>query len=115
MAQCAALSLRENPSADAIPDLITLLDHKDRLLTRLAADALAAIGKAATLPLIQVVKEGRKTARLEAVRALAAIGDEDSIATLFSLLEEDSTLMQYWAEEGLEKMGIGMMFFDPGK
>ena len=37
VAQCAALSLRENPSPEAIPDLIALLGHQDRLLARLAA------------------------------------------------------------------------------
>lgn len=111
---CACLALRTRPDPAAIPDLIALLNHQDRLLARLAGDALIAQGEAATKPLIKVVDIGSQAARLEAVRALAAIGDQKSIAVLFNILEGDSNLMRYWAEKGLGDMGIGMMFFNPG-
>ena len=42
--QCAAFGLRRHPYVDAIPSLINLLGDQDRLLARLAADALAALG-----------------------------------------------------------------------
>jgi HEAT repeat protein len=51
--------------------------------------------------------------RLEAVRALAYIGDKRSIPQLFQALDEDSAMLEYWANEGLQKMGIGMMFYKP--
>lgn len=111
--QCAALALRRQPHPEAIPDLVQALSDTDRLLAHLAADALAAIGSPAVDALSQVVEEGLPAARLEAVRALAEIGDTRSIPILFRTLDEDSALIEYWAGEGLERMGVGMAFFTP--
>ena len=52
-------------------------------------------------------------ARLEAVRALSKIGDQRSIPALFECLDDSSALIEYWAGEGLEKMGVGMVFYKP--
>ena len=51
--------------------------------------------------------------RLEAARALSEIGDTRAIPVLFKALEEGSVVLEYWASEGLEKMGVGMTFFEP--
>jgi HEAT repeat protein len=74
---------------------------------------LAAIGSPAVESLIQVVEEGPHLARLEAARALAKIGDTRSIPVLFNTFDQDSALVEYWANEALEKMGVGMSFFKP--
>lgn len=111
---CAVLGLRENPHPQSTTKLVELLPHPDRLLARLAGDALAAIGVPATEQLLQSVKTGNPASRLEACRALAIIQDPQSISTLFKLLDEDSALLEYWANEGLERMGIGMAFFKSG-
>jgi hypothetical protein len=29
------------------------------------------------------------------------------------LLDSDSAVLEHWASEGLEKMGVGMSFFSP--
>jgi HEAT repeat protein len=50
---------------------------------------------------------------MEAMRALALIGDQRSIPLLFEALDSDSMLMEYWANEGLERMGVGMIFYKP--
>jgi HEAT repeat protein len=110
---CAALGLRRRPSPEAIPDLAQRLDSGDRLLARLAADALIAAGSASTPALLQVMENGSPAARLEAVRALAGIGDTSAIPALFAALDEESALVEYWANEGLERMGVGMAFFKP--
>ncbi len=112
--QVAALGLRHQPTSEAVPDLITLLAGKDRLLASLAADALAAIGKAATEALIQALREGSPAARIEAARALAQLGDQASIPALFEALDSPSPFVEHWANEGLERMGVGMVFFNPG-
>jgi HEAT repeat protein len=113
--QCAAVGLRERPDVYALPELIGLLGHKNRLLDRLVGDALIALGKDATPQLLHVVQHSSsKHAKLQAVRALAFIGDYSSISALFKLLDEDSMLLEYWASLGLEKMGVGMTFFNPG-
>lgn len=111
--QCAALALRRQPYLQAIPDLIALLDHEDRLLARLAADALIAAREAAVPALLEIMQNGAQRARLEAVRVLALIGDQRSIATLYAALDDPSSLIEYWADEGLERMGIGMVFYKP--
>jgi HEAT repeat protein len=112
--QCAALALRCQPDARAVPDLIAMLDAEDRLLARLAADALVAIGEAAVPALLEVMGRAPQAARLEAVRALSRIGDHRSIPVLFAALDEASALVEYWADQGLERMGIGMVFYRPG-
>ncbi len=111
--QCAAIALRINPSEYAIKKLALLLEHEDNLLSQLASDALIELGKIATLSLIEVVEKGSQKAQIQAIRALAKIGDTESISTLFTLLGSDSAMLHYWAEEGLNKMGIGMTFFNP--
>ena len=111
--QCAALALRVQPTPEAIPDLIELLSEQDSVLVRLAGAALTAVGKQAVPALLDLVREGSQKARLEAVRTLAMIGDERAIATLFEVSQEDSAVIEYWANEGLERLGIGMVFFNP--
>ncbi|MEJ2758635.1 MAG: HEAT repeat domain-containing protein [Anaerolineales bacterium] len=112
---CAAVGLRLHPDPNAIEPLTSLLDSTAPLLAKVAGDALAAIGKPATQPLIQVIENSESTHRvkLEAVRVLASIKDTSAISTLFKVSQEGSSMMQYWAEKGLDNLGIGMMFFDP--
>ena len=111
--QCAALSLRFHPDIRAVPALVTTLSDDDDLVARLASDALANTGEAAVPALLEVMNSEACAARLHAVRALAKIGDHRSIPALFTALDEDSALMEYWATEGLERMGVGMMLFSP--
>lgn len=111
--QCVALALSYRPHEAAILNLIALLDDSDHLLARLAADALVACGAEAVPALLEVMQTGHQAARLEAVRALALIGDTRTIPTLFAALDEDSALIEYWADEGLQRMGVGMTFFKP--
>ncbi len=111
--QCAALGLSKNPHGRAVPALVEAMASKDALLARLAANALAATGAEAVSALLDVLEGDRQDMRLEAARALAAIGDQRSIPALFKALDEDSALMEYWANEGLERMGVGMTFFKP--
>jgi len=85
------------------------------LLAHLAADALIAIGAAAVPNLLQTLKSDHsQAARLEAVRALARIGDQRSIPALFETLDKESALIEYWADEGLQRMGVGIILFKPG-
>ena len=51
--------------------------------------------------------------RIEAARALAFIGDSRAIPYLFQLLNEDSMILDYWANEGLDRMGVGMIYVQP--
>ena len=111
--QCAALALRYQADPDAIPTLIQALSLPDRLMARLAADALITTGEESVPALIEVMENRSQPARLEAARALGEIGDLRAIPALFKALDDDSAILEHWAGEGLEKMGIGMVFFNP--
>jgi HEAT repeat protein len=111
--QCAALGLRLHPHPDAVPSLIERLQDADYLCAELAADALVQIGQTAVPALLDVLADGAPRPRLHATRALAQIGDTRAIPALFRVLDEDSALLEYWAAEGLERMGVGMVFFGP--
>ena len=110
--QCAALGLRQNPYPQATPALAAALEDEDRMYASLAADALIEIGSDAVPALLDTLKTGEHGARLQAARALAQIGDPRAISGLFDVLDE-TAMLNYWAEQGLEKMGVGMNFFKP--
>ena len=111
--QCAALGLQQRPDERAVPALITALSDDDSLVVRLSANALAATGPSAVPELIKLVEESPSRIQMEATRALALSGDTRSIPVLFNALNSDSMLMEYWASEGLDRMGVGMAFFKP--
>jgi hypothetical protein len=111
--QCAALALRLRPDPRAAQPLADALSDPDALSARLAVDALAAIGQPAVPALLNVLAADSSSARLGALRALAAIGDTRAIPALFAALD-GTTLEEYWASAALERMGVGMSFFNPG-
>jgi HEAT repeat protein len=47
------------------------------------------------------LRECSSKARVLAVRALAEIGDERAVQTFYDLLDNESMLVQYWANEVL--------------
>lgn len=111
--QCAAAGLRQHPVPDAVPRLIETLGDEDRLLARLASGALATAGKHAIPPLSQAMKSEVPQVRIEAARALGQTGDPDAIPTLFAALNDTSAVVVHLAEVGLERLGVGMVFFRP--
>jgi HEAT repeat protein len=111
--QCAALSLRMQPAPSAIPALVNALHDTDRLVARFAVDALVAIGSSAIQALSHTMEAPDPAVRVEAVKALAAIEDPNALHALFAALDDPSPLVCYWAEQGLERLGVGMVFFEP--
>ena len=114
----AAVGLRQQPSSQALPQLAALLAGGDRMAARLSADALISLGSQAVPTLLEIMQNGpqatglgTQSARLEAARALALIGDPSAIPALFAALDEGSALLEHWASQGLERMGVGMKFF----
>jgi HEAT repeat protein len=111
--QCAALGLCHQPSPDAILPLIRALSDGDSMVSGLAANALAILGHEAVPGLLAAVENGSRPTQLGAVRALAQIKDYRAIPALMKILEKDSALMQYWAETGLDNLGLGMVYLEP--
>jgi HEAT repeat protein len=111
--QCAALGLSQQPDIESIPDLVGRLNDDDRLVARLAADALIAIGGPAVTDLIDTLETGPQPSKIEAARALAVIGDTRAIPAMYAAWEDGSALIRHWVEQGFERMGVGMQFFKP--
>jgi HEAT repeat protein len=108
---CAALGLRHSPTPKAIRRLMKKIEEGDRLLSRLAGDALAAIGKPAIPALAKALQDQNPTLRVEAARALALMEHNETIPILFRSMEDPSSMVQHWVDEGLTRLGIGMVFF----
>jgi len=111
--QCAALGLAIKPDEGATPSLIRALSDEDSMVSSLAVNALVKIGKAAVPSLIEVVKNAPQSARIQALRALAEIRDHRAIPIMMKVMEEDSVLLQHWAKEGLDRLGLDMVYIKP--
>lgn len=111
--QCAALGLAARPDEGAIQPLIRALSDEDGMVGNLAVNALVKIGSAAVPSLIEVVKSAPQSARIHALRALAEIRDHRAIPVMMQVMGEDSALLQHWAKEGLERLGLNMVYIKP--
>jgi HEAT repeat protein len=111
--QCAALGLAIKPEESAVGPLIQALSDEDSMVSSLAVNALVKIGKAAVPALIEVVKKAPQAARIQALRALAEIRDHRAIPIMMKVMEEDSVLLQHWAKEGLDRLGLDMVYIKP--
>ena len=111
--QCAALGLSIKPDENATQPLVRALSDEDTLVGNLAVKALVKIGKAAVLSLIEAVKSGPQSARILALRALVEIRDHRAIPVMMQVMNEDSALLQHWAKEGLERLGLDMVYIKP--
>lgn len=111
--QCAALGLCHHPHPESVPALMQAMSSPDSMTAKLACNALIAIGAEAVPHLIEVLRSGTSFAKLEAARALAEIGDPRAIPALMEALQADSAISTYWAEYGLDKLGLGMVYIRP--
>jgi HEAT repeat protein len=111
--QCAALGLAVKPEESAVQPLVDTLNDNDSMVGSLAANALVKIGSAAVPSLIEAVKHGPQSQRIHALRALAEIRDHRAIPIMMQVMQEDSALLQHWAQEGLERLGLDMVYIKP--
>jgi HEAT repeat protein len=110
--QAAALALRQRPDPVAIVHLVAALGENDSILLNLCVAALVAIGKEAVPKLLHILENGASPARMAAARALAMIGDESALPALMAALGDQSHLVEFWATQGLERMGPGVIYFE---
>ena len=111
--QCAALGLCSHPSEAALPLLVRGLSDADGILADLSARALVAVGKPAVESLLEVLKDAPQSARIHAMHALSEIADPRAIRPMIESMSENSAMIQYWAEAGLERMGVNMVYMKP--
>jgi HEAT repeat protein len=107
-------ALGQQRAPEAITPLMFALSERSPYLARLAADALIQIGAPAVPALCEALdREVEPAVRVNLARALALIADTRSIPALFRALDDDSAIVQHWADQGLEKMGVGQVYFRP--
>jgi HEAT repeat protein len=111
--QCAALGLAGKADESATQPLVHALNDADSMVGSLASTALVKIGGAAVPSLIEVVKDGKQSARILALRALAEIKDHRAIPVMMKVMGENSSLLQHWAKEGLDRLGLDMIYIKP--
>jgi len=108
--QCAALGLAGKPDESAIQPLVQALNDEDNMVGSLAMNALVKIGKDAVPSLIEIATNEKQSARIHAIRALAEIKDHRAIPIMMKVMQEDSALLQHWAKEGLDRLGLDMVY-----
>ncbi len=117
--QCAALGLAAKPDESAVEPLVRALNDEDSMVATLAANALVKTGSTAVPSLIEAVTRqtgeaaGSQSQRIHALRALAEIRDHRAIPVMMQVMQEDSALLQHWAQEGLERLGLDMVYIKP--
>ena len=111
----AALAISQHPHEDAVEALVNALGDDDSLTANLAGNALVKIGRSAVPTLLEVMKEPDVSSaiRIHIIRALAEIKDHRAIPLLMKCMSEDSAVLQYWAMEGLERLGLDMVYIKP--
>jgi HEAT repeat protein len=109
----AALALCSHPHESAVEALIKTLADEDSLTAGLAGNALVKIGSPSVSGLIRVAQEAPTGIRILALRALSQICDYRAIPVMMKSLSEESALLQYWAQEGLNRLGLNMVYVKP--
>jgi HEAT repeat protein len=110
---CAAFALGESQVEEAIGPLAKLLNDSSVFVSAMASDALARIGQASTLVLIDLLKIGTAIEQARAAKALLAILDSRSIPALIAALDDESPVVQHYASEALTRLGVGTILLKP--
>jgi HEAT repeat protein len=109
----AALALCNHPHENAVAALVKTLSDEDPLTAGLAGNALVKIGNPSVPSLLEVMNEAPTGIRIIVLRALSEIRDHRAIPVMMKSLSEESAVLQYWAQEGLEKLGLDMVYVKP--
>jgi len=110
---CACLALGRIGDGRAAEDLAARLADESPFVAGIAADALSMIGEPAVGTLAECLGARNTHTRLLAVRALGRIKSQAAIGPLFGVLEDSSYLVRHYAQEALESLGVGMVYFSP--
>ena len=110
---CATQGLGELHAVEAVDELVRCLADPSPLVSRIAADSLARVGPPATPALVAALQEGETPTRAGAARALSVIQPTDAVPALCAALDDLSAIVTYYAEEALERMGVGLVLVQP--
>src|SRR5512142_2430623 len=110
----AALGLSTHPVEQAAPGLVAALQDEDSIVAILAVNALAALGQTAVPALLEAFPASNRRGKIQIMRALAELKDHRSIPLMMKVIENESAMLRYWAEQGLERLGLDMVYIKPG-
>lgn len=110
---CAVVALSKLKPPEAVCPLVARLSDPSAYVGRLAADALSQFGQSAAGALIEALEQGDTATRAGAARALRAVRAQEAIPALCKALDDPSATVTQYADEALEKMGVGMVLFRP--
>jgi HEAT repeat protein len=110
---CAAQGLGELRAEEAVAGLVRRLADSSPLVCRVAADGLARIGPPAVPALIAALQAETTLTRAGAARALSFIQPQEAVPALCAALDDPSAIVTHYAEEALERMGVGIVLFRP--
>jgi HEAT repeat protein len=109
----AALALGSHPDLSAISDLVEALMDADDMFGSLHVSALLAIGQESVPALLDAFPNSSRRGRIHIMRALAALHDPRTIGAMLSATVEDSAMLNHWASEGLDRLGLNMVYLNP--
>jgi HEAT repeat protein len=109
----AALALVSHPTEEAAPALVRALDDADGIVAILAVNALSAIGQSATPALLEAYPQASQRGKIQIMRTIAGLGDHRAIPLMMKAIEEESAMLRYWAENGIERLGLNMVYIKP--
>lgn len=109
----AALGLSTHPVEEAAPALVDVLQDEDSIVGILAVNALIAMGETAVPAVLDRYPHLNQRGKIQAMRALADLRDHRAIRLMMKAIEEESAMLRYWAEEGLERLGLNMVYVKP--
>jgi HEAT repeat protein len=89
------------------------LADEDTLTAGLAGNALVKIGSPSVPTLLKIMDEAPTGIRILVLRTLSEIRDHRAIPMMMKCMGEESAFLQYWAQEGLERLGLDMVYMKP--
>ena len=97
----------------AAASLIRLLSDEDNVAAVMAVNALVKLGGEAVPQLLDEFEHAPRRGQIQILRTLSELRDPRAIRLMLSAQGQDSAAMQYWAQEGLERLGLNMVYLRP--
>jgi HEAT repeat protein len=113
---CAAMALGELHAivgTDSVEALAAHLDDGNAHVAEICTVSLGRMGVLAVPALLDKLQVGNTLQRIRAAKALVMIESHDSIPALVAALDDENAVVTHYAEEALERMGVGMVLVKP--
>jgi hypothetical protein len=108
-----ALAFVGHPDPSAMHALIGILGDEDSVVAALVVSALVALGPNVVPSLLDAFEGSSPLARIQIMRALRELRDPRAISVMMKAMDQESAALQYWAREGLEALGLDMVYMKP--